>query len=159
MGTVTNVVFVLAVGALSSSCSNSNPTTPSNTTDNGQTSSNLDSRLQFGPISYTDAEQDARGNWLYKASVNLRETGGVGVTVTNVQTQLLSDSKVLGTASSTPMLSMTAYSSRDIALVVAAETEIQVCSPTLKWIVTVLFTDAKGKTASINTSYSGCWDY
>src|SRR4029453_3528546 len=81
MGTVATVVFVLAVGALSSSCSHSSPTTPSNSTDNGQTSSNLDSRLQFGPISYTDAEQDARGDWLYKASVNLRETGGVGVTV------------------------------------------------------------------------------
>jgi hypothetical protein len=157
--TVTTVVFVFAIGALSSSCNNSNPTTPSNTTDNGQTSSNLDSKLQFGPITYTDAEQDARGDWLYKASVNLRETGGVGVTVTNVQIQLLLDSTVLGTASGTPMLSMTGYSSRDIALVVAADTQIQVCSPTLKWIVTVQFTDAKGKTASINTSYSGCWDY
>jgi hypothetical protein len=158
MGTVATVVFVFAIGALSSSCNNSNPTTPSNTTDNGQTSSNLESRLQFGPIFYSDAEQGARGDWLYKASVNLRETGGVGVTVTNVQTQLLLDSKVLGTASSTPMLSMTAYSSRDVTLIVSAETQIQVCAPTLKWIVTVQFTDAKGNTGSVNTFYSGCWE-
>jgi hypothetical protein len=57
------------------------------------------------------------------------------------------------------MLSMTANSSRDTALVVAADTHVQVSALTM--IVTVQFTDAKGNTGSISSSGScaGCWDY
>jgi hypothetical protein len=159
--TVTTVVFVVAISALSSACSNTNPTTPSNTTDNGQTSSNpaLVSRLQITSMGLTDAGPSARGDWLYEARVYLRETGGVDVTITNLQIQVLLDSKVLGAARSTPMLSMTANSSRDTALVVAADTHVQVSA--LTTTVTVQFTDAKGNTGSINSSGScaGCWDY
>jgi c-di-GMP-binding flagellar brake protein YcgR len=107
----------------------------------------------------TDAGPSARGDWLYEARVYLRETGGVDVTITNVQIQVLLDSKVLGAARSTQMLSMTANSSRDTALVVAADTHVQVSALTTN--VTVQFTDAKGNTGSISSSGScaGCWDY
>ena len=55
-----------------------------------------------------------------KVTVHLRETGGVGVTVTNIPVQVLFGSSILATASVIPVLSVSANSSSEAALVFAA---------------------------------------
>jgi hypothetical protein len=154
------ILLVGSFGVLSS-CSNNNPTAPSNPGNNNHTSLNTSSvaNLQITTMTLRDAGQGGAGEWRYEAGVYLRETGGVDVTVTNIEIQLLLEAKALGTARSTPMLSMTANSSRDTALVVGADTHVQVSALTEN--VTVQFTDANGNTGSISSSGScaGCWDY
>jgi hypothetical protein len=163
MGTRTIATVVLvAFGALFSSCSNNGPTAPtSNPSDNSQSSPSTSSvgKLQITAMALNDAGQSALGDWLYDAKVNLLETGGVDVTVTNLQVQASTDSKVLATASTTPMLSMRANSRGDTALVFAGNTHVQVSAVTAD--VTVQFRDAKGNTGSVSCSFSGFgyWDY
>jgi hypothetical protein len=48
----------------------------------------------------SDTGQGALGYWRYKVTVHLRETGGVDMTVTNIEVQALSGSNILATAKS-----------------------------------------------------------
>jgi hypothetical protein len=110
-------------------------------------------------MSLNDAGQGALGDWLYDARVKLLEIGGVDLTVTSVQVQASMDSMILGTASTTPMLSISANSSSDTALVYAGNTHVQVSA--MRADVTVQFRDAKGNTGACSASFSGFgyWDY
>ncbi len=106
------------------------------------------------------AGQGALGDWQYKVTVHLRETGGLDMTVTNIQVQALFGSNILATASVIPMLSVLANSSSDAGLVFAADTQVADLSA-LTVGVTVQFRDANGNTGSVSNSFTcfGCWDY
>lgn len=99
--TVTTVVFVVAIGALFSACSNNGPTAPSNNSPTPPSSSSL-SDLKITLMIVSDAGQDASGHWQYNGTVRLLETGGVELTVTNIQVQALLGSNILATASTVP---------------------------------------------------------
>lgn len=116
--------------------------------------------LEINSMGVNDLGQGAPGDWQYKVRVHLRETGGVDITVTNVQVRALFGSTVLATASVTPMLSVLANSSSDAELVFAADTHIADLSA-LTVGTTVQFRDANGNTGSVSKSFTcfGCWDY
>ena len=78
-------------------------------------------------MSVSDAGQGALGDWQYKVTVHLRETGGVDMTVTNIKVQALLASNILATASVTPVLSVSANSSSDAGLVFAADLTRETC--------------------------------
>jgi hypothetical protein len=107
-----------------------------------------------------DAGQDALGNWQYKFTVFLRETGGVNTTVTNLHVQARLGSDFLASASAIPMVSVFANSSGEAGLIFAANTHVTSLA-TLTVDMTVQFTDANGNTGAISSSGScfGCWDY
>jgi hypothetical protein len=94
--TVTVVVFVVAIGALSSACSNNGPTAPSNNSPTPLSSSSI-SNLKITLMTVSDAGQDAFGHWQYNGKVRLLEIGGVELTVTNIQVQALLGSNILAT--------------------------------------------------------------
>jgi hypothetical protein len=85
--------------------------------------------------------------WQYKATVRLRETGGVDTTVTNIHPQALVGSNILATARVNPMISVLANSSSDAGLVFAADKHVEDLSA-LTVGVTVHFRDAHGNTGS-----------
>ena len=92
--------------------------------------------------------------------MHLRETGGVDITVTNVQVQALLGSNIQATARVIPALSVSANSSGDAGLVFAAATHVGDLSA-LTAGMTVQFRDANGNTGSVSCSFSGFgfWDY
>jgi hypothetical protein len=92
--------------------------------------------------------------------VHLRETGGVDMTVTNIQVQALCGSNILATAGVIPMLSVLANSSSDAGVVFNADTHVSDLSA-LTIAMTVQFRDANGNTGSVSNSFTcfGCWDY
>jgi len=108
----------------------------------------------------SDAGQGALGDWQYKVTVHLRETGGVDMTVTNIQVQALFGSNILATGSVIPMLSVLGNSSSDAGLVFAADTHVADLSA-LTVGMTAQFRDANGNTGSVSNSFTcfGCWDY
>jgi hypothetical protein len=156
--TVTTVVFVVAIGALFSACSNNGPTAPSNNSPTPPSPSSL-SNLTITLMTLSDAGQDAFGHWQYKGTVRLLETGGVQVTVTNIQVQALLGSNILATASTIPIVSVSANSSSDAVFGFAADTHVQASALTVH--VTVEFRDVNGNTGAVSSSGScfGCWDY
>jgi hypothetical protein len=103
--------------------------------------------------------QSALGDWQYKVTVRLRETGGLDMTVTNIQVQALIGSNILATGSVILSLPVSANSSSDAGLVLAADTHAVDLSA-LTVGVTVQFRDANGNTGSVSNSFCfGCWDY
>lgn len=156
--TLTTVVFVVAIGALFSACSNSGPTAPSNNSPTPPSSSSL-SNLKITSMTVSDAGQDAFGHWQYNGTVRLLETGGVELTVTNIQVQALLGSNILATASSVPKVSVSANASSDAVFAFAADSHVQASALTVN--ATVEFRDAKGNTGAVSSSFScfGCWDY
>jgi len=104
--------------------------------------------------------QSALGDWQYKVTVRLRETGGLDMTVTNIQVQALIGSNILATGSVILSLPVSANSSSDAGLVLAADTHAVDLSA-LTVGVTVQFRDANGNTGSVSNSFAcfGCWDY
>jgi hypothetical protein len=116
--------------------------------------------LEIISLGVSDAGQGARGDWQYKVTVRLRETGGLDITVTNIQCQALLGSNILSTGSVIPALSIPANSSRDAGLVFAADTHIGDLSA-LTVDMTVQFKDANGNASSASNSFSGFgyWDY
>jgi hypothetical protein len=155
-------VWVIVFSGLLSSCSNTTqiPTAPVNTIVNGHISASTlsSSNLQITSVSLSDGGQGTSGQWLYDAGVSLY-AGGVSVTVTSVQVQLLMSSQVLATTSITPMLFVPANSSREAALLLQSTTHVDVSALTAH--VTVYFSDAYGHTGSVTATWScfGCWDY
>jgi hypothetical protein len=156
--TVTVVVFVVAIGALSSACSNNGPTAPSNNSPTPLSSSSI-SNLKITLMTVSDAGQDAFGHWQYNGKVRLLEIGGVELTVTNIQVQALLGSNILATASTIPMVPVSPNSSSDAVFAFAADTHVQASALTVN--ATVEFRDANGNTGAVSSSFScfGCWDY
>ena len=95
----------------------------------------------------------------YNGTVRLLETGGVELTVTNIQVQALLGSNILATASTVPMVSVSANASSDAVFAFAADTHVQASALTVN--ATVEFRDANGNTGAVSSSFScfGCWDY
>jgi hypothetical protein len=116
--------------------------------------------LTITSVAVSDAGQDALGHWQYKVIVHLRETAGVDLTATYIYVQALSGSNILATYGSGTWLSVSANSSSDAGLVLAADTHVGDLSA-LTLVVTVQFQDRNGRTGCVgNTSSSaGCWDY
>ena len=116
--------------------------------------------LQLGYMSVVDAGQSAVSGWQYKVIVNLRETGGVDMTVTNIQMQAAVASRILATASVSPGLSVPANSNKDAGLVFVTDAQVGDLSA-LGVSVTVQFTDANGNAGSVSGAFSGfgAWDY
>jgi hypothetical protein len=143
---VATLILLLAFGALSSSCSNSGPTAASMSPVG---------KLSVG-MTVSDAGQDPRGAWQYNAIFSLRETGGVRVTVTNIQVEVFSGFKVLATAGSAPMLPVLANSSGDTTLAFTSDSHLQVAAMSAN--VSVGFFDANGNTGSATNFFScfGC---
>jgi hypothetical protein len=165
MRTVTTVAFVVGIGALFSACSSNSPTAPSNNSATAPSSNSATppsssslSNLTIASMTVSDARQDASGHWQYNGKVRL-ETGGVALTVTKIQVQALSGSNILATASTVPMISVSANSSSDAVFAFAADTHVQASALTVN--ATVEFRDASGNTGAVSSSFScfGCWDY
>jgi hypothetical protein len=115
--------------------------------------------LQVTTMGISDVGQGALGDWQYNATLYVHENGGIDVTVTNIQVQVLVGPKVLATASITPMLSVSAHSKGDTAFVFSSDSHVQVSEMTVN--VTVDYRDAKGNTGSVSSSFEcfGCYDY
>ena len=152
------LISVLAV--IASGCAGG-PTAPTTATAPTPAQS-LSTRgnLTMAYMGLADAGQGALGDWQYKVTVHLRETGGLDITVTNIQCQALLGSNILSTGSVIPALSIPANSSRDAGLVFAADTHVGNLSA-LTIDMTVQFRDANGNTGSVSNSFSGFgyWDY
>jgi len=107
-----------------------------------------------------NAGQGAHGDWQYKVTVHLSETGGVETAVTNIQFQALFASNILATETVVPVLSVSANSSSDEALGFSADTHVgDLSAVTVK--MTVQFRDANGNIGSVSNSFTGFgyWDY
>ena len=107
-----------------------------------------------------NAGQGAHGDWRYKVTVHLSETGGVQTAVTNIQFQALFASNILATETVVPVLSVSANSSSDEALGFSADTHVgDLSAVTVK--MTVQFRDANGNIGAVTNSFTcfGCWDY
>jgi hypothetical protein len=116
--------------------------------------------LTMAYMALNDAGQGAHGDWQYKVTVHLSETGGVETAVTNIQFQALFASNILATETVVPVLSVSANSSSDEALVFSADTHVgNLSAVTVK--MTVQFRDANGNIGSVSNSFTcfGCWDY
>jgi len=150
------IVLLSALSVIASGCAGG-PTAPST---RGTTAASTRGNLEISSMGVSNAGQGALGDWQYKVTVHLRETGGVVMTVTNIQIQALLGSNILATASVIPMLSVLANSSGDAGLVFAADTHVADLS-TLTVGITVQFRDANGNTGSVSNSFTcfGCWDY
>lgn len=116
--------------------------------------------LAISSMGVVDAGQGAVGDWQYKITVSLRETGGVDMTVTNIQMQAALASKILATANITPGLSVPANSNKDAGLVFAVDTQVGDLSA-LGVSMTVQFRDANGNAGSVSGVFTGfgLWDY
>ena len=150
------IVLLSVLSVIASGCTGG-PTAPS---IEGTTTPSTRGNLEINSMGVSDAGQGALGDWQFKVTVHLRETGGVDMTVTNIQVQALFGSSVLATASVIPMLSVLANSSSDAGLVFAAATHVADLSA-LTVGLTVQFRDANGNSGSVSNSFTcfGCWDY
>jgi hypothetical protein len=150
------IVLLSALLVIASGCAEG-PTAPS---ARGLTAASTRGDLEINSVGFSDAGQSALGDWQYKVTMHLRETGGVDMMVTNIQVQALVGSNILATANVIPMLSVLANSSSDAGLVLAADTHVADLSA-LKVGVTVQFRDANGNTGSVSNYFTcfGCWDY
>jgi hypothetical protein len=104
-----------------------------------------------------DAGQGANGDWQYKVTVHLTETGGVEAAVTSIQFQAQFASNILATGTIIPGLSVSANSSSDEALVFSADTHVEDLSAvTVR--MTAQFKDANGNIGSVSGSFTcfGC---
>jgi hypothetical protein len=135
------IVLISIVTVIASGCTgaitapSTRPTTAPSTRGN----------LEINYIGVSDAGQGASGDWQYKVTAHLHETGGVGMTVTNIQVQALFGSNTLATASVIPVLSVPANSSTDAGLVFTGATHVADLSA-LTVDMTVQFRDANGNT-------------
>ena len=159
------LIFVLAV--IASGCAGG-PTAPTTataptqapTTATGPTPAPAQStrgNLTMVYMILNDAGQGAHGDWRYKVTVHLSETGGVTTTVTNIQFQALFASNILATETVVPVLSVSANSSSDEELVFSADTHVEDLSAvTVK--MTIQFRDANGNIGSVSNSFTcfGC---
>ena len=113
--------------------------------------------LMMAYMILNDAGQRAHGDWQYKVTVHLSETGGVETAVTNIQFQALLASNILATETVVPVLSVSANSSSDEALFFSAATHVgDLSAVTVK--MTVQFRDANGNIGSVSDSFTcfGC---
>jgi len=149
----TAVVQLLLV--LAAACAGS-PIAPSNLT---VTSTPAQGVVKVESLGVSDVTQSALGVWYYTVTAQLRETGGVDVTVTDIQIQALVGSTNLATNSSVPLLPLPAHSTRQTGLVF--ETAIHADVSALTVNITVQFIDANGNAGAIRESFSGFgyWDY
>ncbi len=150
------IVLLSVLSAIASGCAGG-PTAPST---QGTTAPSTRGNLTITSMGVSDAGQGALDTWQYKVTAYLRETGGVDMTVTNIEVQARLGSNLLATANVTPMLSVLANSSSDAGFVFAADTHLGNLS-TLAVDMTVQFRDANGNTGSVSNSFTcfGCWDY
>jgi hypothetical protein len=151
------IVLLSVLSVIASGCAGGGPTAPST---RGPTAASTRGNLEINSVGVSDAGQGALGDWQYKVTVHLRETGGVDMTVTNIQVQALFGSNILATAGVIPMLSVLANASSDAGVVFNADTHVSDLSA-LTIGMTVQFRDANGNTGSVSNSFTcfGCWDY
>ena len=155
-----SIVLISVLTVIASGCAGE-PTAPSTRGNaGGPTAASTRGNLRITSMGISDAGQGALGDWQYKITVHLRETGGVDVTVTNIQIQALFGSNILATASVIPVLSVSANSNSRAALVFASDTHAGDVSA-LTVGMTVQFRDGNGNTGSVSSSFSGfgSWDY
>jgi hypothetical protein len=154
------LISVLAVMASGCAGGSTVPTTPTAPTTAPTPPLSTRGNLTMAYMALNDAGQDAHGGWQYKITVHLSETGGVETAVTNIQFQALFASNILATETVVPVLSVSANSSSDEALVFSADTHVgDLSAVTVK--MTVQFRDANGNIGSVSNSFTcfGCWDY
>ena len=147
------LIFVLAV--IASGCAGG-PTVPTTATAPTQSLSTR-GNLTMAYMALNDAGQGAHGDWRYKITVHLSETGGVETAVTNIQFQALFASNILATETVVPVLSVSANSSSDEVLGFSADTHVgDLSAVTVK--MTVQFRDANGNIGSVGDSFTcfGC---
>ena len=155
------LVTAVTVTVLGCSARGVGPTAPSTRGSTGATTTpSTRGNLKINRMGVNDAGQSARGDWQYNVAVNLSETGGVDMTVTNIEVQALVGSDILATASVIPVLPISAKSTSDARFVFAADTHVGDLR-TLTVNMTIQFRDANGDTGSVSNVFScfGCWDY
>lgn len=160
------VVAIIVLFALFASCSRTpSPTAPSQPTPQ-PTGSNppipnpfRTSPVQVDLMAFADPTQDAQGHWVYELKVRLRETGGTGITVNHIQIDAIADSRILGAAGATPMLTLEAGAQNDLALAFTSERFTHNRDVTVN--ILIRYTDANGNRGEVNDAAScfGCWDY
>ena len=162
------IVAIIVSLALFASCGRApSPTTPSQPTPQPPpTGPNQPipnpvrtSPVQVDLMALADPTQDAQGHWLYELKVRLRETGGTGITVMQIQINAIADSRSIGDASATPMLPLAAGAQNDLALVFSSERFAHNRDVTVN--IVIRYTDANRNSGEVNDSGScfGCWDY
>ena len=154
-------ILLISVWAVIASGCAGGPTAPTTATaPTAAPSLSTRGNLTVTYMALNDAGQGAHGDWQYKVTVHLSETGGVETAVTNIQFQALFASNILATETVVPVLSVSANSSSDEALVFSADTHVgDLSAVTVK--MTVQFRDANGNIGSVSNSFTcfGCWDY
>ena len=153
------VFLVLAQGlaGCGGSGSSSAPTPPSPAAPTPAPAQSTRGNLTMVYMILNDAGQGAHGDWRYKVTVHLSETGGVETAVTSIQFQALFASNILATEIVVPVLSVSANSSSDEALGFSADTHVEDLSAvTVK--MTIQFRDASGNIGSVSNSFTcfGC---
>jgi hypothetical protein len=144
-----------AAFVIAAACAGS-PTAPSVV---GVTSTTERGILKVESLGVGDVAQSAPGGWDYTVTARLHETGGVDVTVTDIQIQVLLGSTDLVTNSTVPLLPLPTHSVRQTELVFEAATHADVSALTVN--ITVQFVDANGNAGSVRESFTGfgAWDY
>jgi hypothetical protein len=151
------IVLISVLAVIASGCAGG-PTAP--TTDTAPTpAQSLSKRgnLTMAYMVLNDAGQGAHGDWRYKVTVHLSETGGVETAVTSIQFQALFASNILATETVVPGLSVSANSSSDETMGFSADTHVgDLSAVTVK--MTVRFRDANGNIGSVSNSFTcfGC---
>jgi hypothetical protein len=117
-------------------------------------------KVQFAGLSISDAGQDPLGAWQYSATVTLRETAGVDVTVTNISYFTISGPDRLASASITLMSSVSANSSGDTTFVFKSDRHAQ--ASTIDVNLAGNFKDANGHYGSFSDCFwtsndAVCW--
>lgn len=145
-----------AVLLVTAACAGS-PTSPS--TSAVTSAATTRGALTVDSLGVSDVTQNSLGEWDYRVTAQLRETGGVDVTVTDIQIQALLGSTNLAADKTLPLLPLPAHSTRQTGLVF--ETAIHADVSALTVNITVQFIDANGNAGSIRASFSGlgAWDY
>jgi hypothetical protein len=141
------IVLLSVLSVMASGCAGE-PTAPS------QLPRFTRGNLEFGTMGMINT-----GGLHYKITAQLSETGGVDITVTEIQVQALSGSDVLATASVIPMLSISANSTSAATGLVFDFSSLQNDLSAVK--MTVQFRDANGNTGSVSKSFTcfGCLEW
>jgi hypothetical protein len=153
---LTTIVVLISVSAVASACHGGSPTGASTSPTSGISSSDL----AVTAVDIFDAGQDALGRWQYSATVHLRETANIDVTVTSLAAWAVLGSTVLAQQRDDRLaLSVPANSTNTATLAFVIDTRVE--STALRVEATVWFRDANGRSgvASNSRGCRGCWDY
>jgi hypothetical protein len=154
---LTTIVVLISLSAVASACHGGSPTGASTSFPTSGISS---SDLAVTAVDISDAGQDALGRWQYSATVHLRETANIDVTVTSLAAWAVLGSTVLAQQRDDRLaLSVPANSTNTATLALVIDTRVE--STALRVEATVWFRDANGRSGVVSNSPGcrGCWDY